>query len=541
MRDGMFGKTRDVHAVDGVSFELRAANAWAGRQIRLRQDTTGRLVLGLRLPTRALCVRRRAAAGVRQRRLARSARANADVFQDPLAALDRRLPIFGTGYVSLWTFTTSAMTPSAHHGSANSCAASASESLVAASRTNCRAGSGSASCWRARLTRPKFLVCDEPISALDVSIQAQVVNLLCDLQAELGLTICSSATTSASSGSQRRGRGDVSRPHRRVGDPDDIFASPQHPYTKALVSAIPMPGRRSAERIVLSGEPPNPAARPPAAPSIRAVRLRSPLPARDAGSARRAGRPVASPATSPDADRTTEKRPPDAALFFVAAGARHRDIILVVTFAFIVLRLSGDPALMILGPEAPPEAIAAFRKAWGLDEPIWLQYLRYSGDSLQAIFGLSMRDGRPAIDARARAHAGDAGADHSPGACAQARYRHPGRDLCRPASRLARPTAPDDRRGRGLHRAELRARPRAGADLRGPARLAAVGRQRHLAQRILPVITLGTGGAGVLARFTRSAMLEVLGQPYIRTASAKGVRWRAVVLRTRCPMPPSRP
>ena len=46
---------------------------------------------------------------------------------------------------------------------------------------------------------------------------------------------------------------------------------------------------------------------------------------------------------------------------------------------------------------------------------------------------------------------------------------------------------------------------------------------------ILPVVTLGLGGAGILARFTRSAMLEVLGQPYIRTASAKGVPWRAVV------------
>jgi peptide/nickel transport system permease protein len=53
-----------------------------------------------------------------------------------------------------------------------------------------------------------------------------------------------------------------------------------------------------------------------------------------------------------------------------------------------------------------------------------------------------------------------------------------------------------------------------------------MGTWRHA---ILPVITLGLGGAAVLARFTRSAMLEVLGQPYIRTASAKGVPWRAVV------------
>ncbi|MCK1975325.1 ABC transporter permease, partial [Bacillus safensis] len=52
-------------------------------------------------------------------------------------------------------------------------------------------------------------------------------------------------------------------------------------------------------------------------------------------------------------------------------------ILLVVTFAFVVLRMSGDPAQSIMGPDAPPEAIAAFRKNWGLDDPLWQQYLRY--------------------------------------------------------------------------------------------------------------------------------------------------------------------
>ena len=50
-----------------------------------------------------------------------------------------------------------------------------------------------------------------------------------------------------------------------------------------------------------------------------------------------------------------------------------------------------------------------------------------------------------------------------------------------------------------------------------------------LSSAILPILTLGTGGAAIMARFTRSAMLEVLGQPYIRAASAKGVTWRTVV------------
>ncbi|MCX7371794.1 MAG: ABC transporter permease, partial [Alphaproteobacteria bacterium] len=61
------------------------------------------------------------------------------------------------------------------------------------------------------------------------------------------------------------------------------------------------------------------------------------------------------------------------------------------------------------------------------------------------------------------------------------------------------------------------------------------GGQESWRHAILPVITLGIGGAAVLARFTRSAMLEVLGQPYIRTASAKGVAWRDVVSRHALP------
>jgi peptide/nickel transport system permease protein len=61
------------------------------------------------------------------------------------------------------------------------------------------------------------------------------------------------------------------------------------------------------------------------------------------------------------------------------------------------------------------------------------------------------------------------------------------------------------------------------------------GGQTGPASLMLPVLTLGLGGAGILARFTRSAMLEVLGQPYIRAASAKGVPWRAVVRRHALP------
>ena len=83
--------------------------------------------------------------------------------------------------------------------------------------------------------------------------------------------------------------------------------------------------------------------------------------------------------------------------FAIRIGRAMITIALVVTFAFVVLRLSGDPALIIMGPEAPPEVIAAFRKAWGLDEPIWMQYFDYFGAIAKGELGRSMRDGRPAI------------------------------------------------------------------------------------------------------------------------------------------------
>ena len=83
--------------------------------------------------------------------------------------------------------------------------------------------------------------------------------------------------------------------------------------------------------------------------------------------------------------------------FSIRIGRAMITIALVVTFAFVVLRLSGDPALIIMGPEAPPEVIAAFRKAWGLDDPIWMQYFDYFGAIAKGELGRSMRDGRPAI------------------------------------------------------------------------------------------------------------------------------------------------
>jgi peptide/nickel transport system permease protein len=199
-----------------------------------------------------------------------------------------------------------------------------------------------------------------------------------------------------------------------------------------------------------------------------------------------------------------------------------------------VLRLSGDPALIIMGPEAPPEVIAAFRKAWGLDDPIWMQYLDYFGAIARGELGRSMRDGRPAIQLVA---------ERIPATLVltiPALLLKLGIGI--PAGILA-----------ALHRGSLIDRAVMAAAVAGftiPSFVLGLvlvlifavqlgwlpsGGQDSWRHAILPILTLGIGGAAVLARFTRSAMLEVLGQPYVRTASAKGVAWRAVVARHALP------
>jgi peptide/nickel transport system permease protein len=203
-------------------------------------------------------------------------------------------------------------------------------------------------------------------------------------------------------------------------------------------------------------------------------------------------------------------------------------ILLVVTFAFVVLRLSGDPASLILSVDAPPDAVAAFRRAWGLDQPLWVQYLDYLLHVMTGDFGQSMRDGRPAAQVVAERIPATLGLTVPallikiglgvPAGVAAALRKGSWVDRLVMAAAVAGFTVPCYVLGLILVLAfavQLGWLPSGGTD--------------SWASPILPVITLGIGGAAILARFTRGAMIEVLNQPYILMASAKGVPWRLVV------------
>jgi peptide/nickel transport system permease protein len=203
-------------------------------------------------------------------------------------------------------------------------------------------------------------------------------------------------------------------------------------------------------------------------------------------------------------------------------------ILIMVTFAFVILRVSGDPALALLSPETPASVVEAFRQSWGLDQPLWVQYLRYLLAIAHGDLGQSMRDGRAAVVVVAERIPTTLLltvpalilniAIGIPAGILAALKRDSFVDRAVMTSAIAGFTVPSFVLGLLLvlvFAVELPWLPSGGAG--------------SIQQMILPVATLGVGGAALLARFTRSAMLEVLGEAYIRTGSAKGVAWRRVI------------
>ncbi|MBA4784484.1 MAG: ABC transporter permease [Alphaproteobacteria bacterium] len=209
-------------------------------------------------------------------------------------------------------------------------------------------------------------------------------------------------------------------------------------------------------------------------------------------------------------------------------------ILAVVTFAFVVLRMSGDPAQVLLGPDVPQEAVDAFRKRWGLDQPLWIQYFAYIQSMLSGDFGVSMRDRSPAIELVMQRVPATLQLTIPalilklvigiPAGVYAALHRHSFADRGVILLAILGFTIPSFVMGLLLvliFSVTLGLLPSGGQDT--------------WMHGILPTITMSIGGIGILARFSRSAMIEVLGQPYVRTASAKGVTWPDVVWRHALP------
>lgn len=203
-------------------------------------------------------------------------------------------------------------------------------------------------------------------------------------------------------------------------------------------------------------------------------------------------------------------------------------ILAVITFAFVVLRMSGDPAQVMLGPDVPQEAVDAFRKAWGLDQPLWIQYFGYLKSILSGDFGVSMRDKSPAIQLVLERVPATLQltipalllklAFGIPAGVYAALHRQSFIDRGVILGAILGFTIPSFVMGLLLvlvFAIILGVLPSGGHDT-----------WQH---GILPTLTMSIGGIGILARFSRSAMIEVMGQPFIRTASAKGLKWRDVV------------
>ncbi len=206
-------------------------------------------------------------------------------------------------------------------------------------------------------------------------------------------------------------------------------------------------------------------------------------------------------------------------------------MIAVLIFIFIVMRvLPGDPAYAILGDEAPPEALEQFREVWGLNEPLWVQFLNYVGGLLRGDLGISMANRREILPQilRAMPYTLDltvAGLVVGlllgiPLGVFTARYRNTSIDYSARVISLAGLSTPSFYLGILLiffFAYKTKIFPViGGGDLNDPW-----SRLHHL---VLPALSVGLTQMAYITRVTRSAFLEVINAEYVQTARAKGLR-----------------
>ncbi|HXU57571.1 MAG TPA: oligopeptide/dipeptide ABC transporter ATP-binding protein, partial [Verrucomicrobiae bacterium] len=255
-----------VKAVDGVSFDLKPGETLGlvgesgcgkttlGRAVlRLLPNIDGRVVwLGedlAKLDPEAMRLKRR------EMQI---------VFQDPLAALDPRMTVGEIIGEPLRTFQPQLSNAEAK---AKVQAMMARVGLLPRQVNRYPHEFSGGQCQRigiarAMINHPKLVVCDEPVSALDVSIQAQIVNLLMDLQQEFGMSmIFISHNLSVVRHISHRIMVLYLGRVAELASRDQLYRQPRHPYTQALISAVPIPDpdlERQKQRIVLTGDIPSP-------------------------------------------------------------------------------------------------------------------------------------------------------------------------------------------------------------------------------------------------------------------------------------------
>ncbi len=263
---GWFGATRPLKAVDGVDLTLRV-NETVGvvGESGCGKSTLARAILRL-VPATAgrVCLLGQDIDALDRESLRATRKELQVIFQDPLASLNPRMTVESIVSEPLWTHR-----PDLDADSVRALVVEVLERVGVSGRELNRYPHefSGGQCQRIGIARalvlkPKLIICDEPVSALDVSIQAQIVNLLMDLQADFGLALIFIAHDLA-----------VVRhiSHRvmvmylgtimEVASREDLYDRPAHPYTRALISAVPIPDpdkERMRDRELLSGDLPSP-------------------------------------------------------------------------------------------------------------------------------------------------------------------------------------------------------------------------------------------------------------------------------------------